>query len=212
MMIQKRNISKRSGILAEKATLGKINGGKTFLQKQYNLWNLRDALNTINIREKCYSNKFGEVLSFTCFYNFIKKHKQFVYQRDIPASSRLCEICENACLMGKALERLKDIKGHPTMAHDIVEKYCCNLSKSECTQGRYEDCQFDSVYNQFKDEGNSFGENIATSTDEENEESDVEKDFVMYQRWIREEGKIKKKTICKPKIESEVLWKKMLCL
>ena len=93
-----------------------------------------------------------------------------------------------------------------------MEKYCCNLSKSECTQGTYEDYQFDSVYNQFKDEGNSCDANSATYTDEENEESDVEKNFVTYQHWIQEEGKIKKKTISKPKIESEVLQKKMLCL
>ena len=50
--------------------------------------------------------------------------------------------------------------------------------------------QFDNVYSQLKDEGNSIGENSATSTDEENEESDVSEDFVTYQGWVRKEGKI----------------------
>ena len=74
---------------------------------------------------------------------------------NIPASSCLCEICENASLMGKALNRLKDIKGDPTMVHDIVEKYCCNLTQNECMQGTCEECRFDNIYSQCKDEGNS---------------------------------------------------------
>ena len=60
--------------------IGKIDGEKTFVQKRYLLWNLRDALNIINTGEKSYATEFGEALSFSCFYNFIKKHKQFVYQ------------------------------------------------------------------------------------------------------------------------------------
>ena len=161
--------------------------------------------------KKSYSNEFGEVLSFTCFYNFIKKHKQFVNQRDNPASSCLCEICENACLMGKALKNYtqqRTPRGHTTTEHNIVEKYCCDSPKDECVQGTHEDCQFDNIYSQFKDDGNSSGENNASSTDRENEESDVNKDFVTYQHWVREEGKIKKKTISKPKSEYKVLWKK----
>lgn len=71
--------------------------------------------------------------------------------------------------------------------------------------------QFKNVYGQFKDEGNSSEETSATSTDEENEESDVDEDFVAYQRWVQEKGKMKK-TIFKPKNEFEVLWKKTLCL
>ena len=190
--------------------IGMIDGEKTFVQKWCLLWNLRDALNIINTGEKSYATEFGEALSFSCFYNFIKKHKQFVYQRDIPASSCLCEICENASLMGKALNRLKDIKGYPTMVHDIVEKYCCNSAQDECMQGTCEECRFDNIYNQFKDEGNSSEENSLASSDEENEESDVDEDFVTYQLWVREEGKIKKKTISKPKNELEVIWKEKI--
>ena len=114
--------------------------------------------------------------------------------------------------MGKALTRLNDTKGHPTMVHEIVENYCCDSSKDECIQSTCEACQFNNVYSQFKDEGNSSGENSATFTDEESEESDIDEDFVTYQRWVREEGKINKKSFSKPKNKFEVLWKKMLCL
>ena len=71
---------------------------------------------------------------------------------NIPASSCLCEICENASLMGKALNRLKDIKGYPTIVYNIVEKYCFNSAQDECMQGTCEECRFDNIYNQFKDE------------------------------------------------------------
>ena len=71
---------------------------------------------------------------------------------NIPASSCLCEICENASLMGKALNRLKE-------------------------------------------------------KDKENQKSDVDKDFVTYQLWVQEEGKIEKKTISNIKNEFEVIWK-----
>ena len=75
--------------------------------------------------------------------------------------------------------------------------------------------QFDNVYSQFKDEENSSEENSATFTNEENEESTANEDFVTHLCWVREERKIKKKTISKLKNEFEVLevlWKKMLCL
>ena len=114
----------------------------------------------------------------------------------------LCEVCENASLIGKALNRLKDIKGQPTMIHDIVEKCCCNSAQDEYIQGTCEECRFDNIYNQFKDEGKSSEESSLASCDKENEEKYVDEDFVTYQLWVREEGRIKKKTISKPKNES----------
>ena len=100
-----------------------------------------------------------------------------------------------SCLMGKALKRLKNNKGHSAMVHSTLEKNCCDSSKDECIQNTCGYYQFDNVYSWFKNEGNSSGENSATSTD-----------FVTYQRWVREEGKIKKQTISKPKSEFEVAW------
>ena len=179
--------------------IGKIDGEKTFLQKRYLFWNLRDTLSIFSTGGKSYAIKFGEALSFSCFYNFIKKYRQFVYQRDIPASSYLYEICEKASVMGKALNRLKDIKGHLTMVPDILQKYCCNSAQDECMQGTCEECLFGNIYNQFKDEENSSEENSLAFSDEENEESYVNEDFVMYQLWVQGEEKIKKKMISKPK-------------
>ena len=54
----------------------------------------------------------------------MKRHKKFVYQRDIPETSCLYEVCENAAMMTKALRKEKS--GHPTNAHYIVGKYSCD--------------------------------------------------------------------------------------
>ena len=60
--------------------------------------------------------------------------------------------------MRKSLKILKDTKGHPTMVNDIIETNFCDSSKDGCIQDTCEDCQFDNIYSQFKDEGNSSGE------------------------------------------------------
>ena len=72
--------------------------------------------------------------------------------------------------MGKALNRLKGIKGHPTMVHGIVEKYFCNSAQDECMQGTCEKCRFDNMYSKFKGEENSSEENSLASSDDENKE------------------------------------------
>ena len=64
----------------ENVYIGKIDGKKTFLQKRYLFWNLRDTLSIFSTEGKSYAIKFGEALSFSCFYDFIKKHRQFDYQ------------------------------------------------------------------------------------------------------------------------------------
>ena len=77
---------------------------KKHLYRNVTSFGTSDLPKMLLILEKVYSNDFGDVLSFTCFYNFINKHKQFVYQTDVPASLCFCEICENVCLMGEALK------------------------------------------------------------------------------------------------------------
>ena len=87
--------------------IGKTDGERCYVQKRYLLWNLRDALEILNDQKVSFKEKFGETLTFRKFYQFIKKKKQFIFQRDIPDTSCLCEICENATLMAKAIPKEK---------------------------------------------------------------------------------------------------------
>ena len=107
---------------------GKINGEKVCEQKKYLLWSLRDACEAIN--GLGFENKLGEPLSFSKFYRFISSKKEIVLQKDIPDTSCLCEVCENASLMARAVTKVKH--GHPMHPHDIVERYTCEKNYIRC--------------------------------------------------------------------------------
>ena len=57
-----------------------------------------------------------------------------MYNRDIPQSSCLCEVCDNACLLAKVINNSKnvDLLSNP---HDLVEKYACNSDSKHCMYG-----------------------------------------------------------------------------
>ena len=54
----------------------------------------------------------------------------FIFNRDIPHSNCLCEICENVVYLSKALAQ--DGKDLPSNSYDLVEKFSCDSSKREC--------------------------------------------------------------------------------
>ena len=52
-------------------------------------------------------------------YEFIKEHPEFVNNKDITQSSCLCEICDDAVYIAKAMVNVyKDV---PINLHDLVE-------------------------------------------------------------------------------------------
>ena len=67
--------------------IGKVDGEQKHLPRQYLLWTLKDLLDIINGSELHSSNflsTFSEKLSFSQLYDFIKSHKQFVYNKNLP--------------------------------------------------------------------------------------------------------------------------------
>ena len=71
----------------DNAYIGKVDGERKYLPRQYLLWTLKDLLDIINGSELHSSNfvsTFSEKLSFSQLYDFIKSHKQFVYNKNIP--------------------------------------------------------------------------------------------------------------------------------
>ena len=84
--------------------------------------------------------------SFIIFYRFIKRNKQFVYQRDIPDTACLSEVCENAELMAKSFRTQKF--GHPTNPQGIAEKFSCNSNLNKMHKnhlGKLSACQNHSI-------------------------------------------------------------------
>ena len=88
--------------------IGKTSGSRVYEQKRYLLWPIRDILEILNgnnlSEESTFVSIFDTELSFLLFYRFLKMHKQYIYNSKIPHNSWLCEICENASLLGKRLD------------------------------------------------------------------------------------------------------------
>ena len=72
-----------------------------------------------------FSNAFGRPLKFALLY-VLKLHK-YVFNRDIPQWSYLCELCENVTLLATGINKvLKDKL--PMSSHDIMKKFSCSSS------------------------------------------------------------------------------------
>ena len=85
--------------------LGRTGREKMFESKRYNLKDLHKIANgnpyLIQVSESMYfQDEFSERLQFNQLYNFIKKNKMYVFNKNIPHNSCLCETCENATLLG----------------------------------------------------------------------------------------------------------------
>ena len=131
---------------ADNVYVGKREGKRQYIQKRYLLWKLRDLFDIINgsdllnsdddadVCNDSFPSAFNKELSFSLMYSFLKKCKQYVFNKHIPHHTCLCEICENASLLAKGLN--KSIKaGLPTNAHEIVEANSCDSASSMCMLG-----------------------------------------------------------------------------
>ena len=123
--------------------IGKKDGKSQYVQKRYLLWKLHDLFEIINgpgveIKDTPVDNTFvkvfGKELPFSVMYSFFKRYKQYVFNKHIPQSTCLCEICENVSLLAKGLNKCVNA-GLPTNAHDIVGSYSCDSSSSLCMLG-----------------------------------------------------------------------------
>ena len=125
---------------ADNVYIGKVEGERKYMPRQYLLWTLRDLLEIINgthelVLQSCsnFVSSFSEKLTFSQLYDFIKTHKQFIYNKNIPHASCLCDTCKNAVLLAKGLNRKKNISCKVSETpHDIVEDYSCSSDEKDC--------------------------------------------------------------------------------
>ena len=86
--------------------IGKENRERIYKQRLYLLWNLRDIIDIANRTRKIETaNSFiqtnNKSLTFLQLYNFLKAHKEFSYNKNIPHGPCLCDICESCVLLAK---------------------------------------------------------------------------------------------------------------
>ena len=107
------------------------------------MWPLKDCLEILNGNSlgegDSFVKAFEKKLPFSLFYKFLKKNKQYIYNKAIPQYSCLCETCENTCLMARGLSTTCKTKKIPTSVHELVEEYSCSEAES-CMHGNCDDC------------------------------------------------------------------------
>ena len=65
-------------------------------------------------------------------------HKEVAYSSDIPHSSCLCEVCENALLLVKGINSSDINKSSDillSIAHSLVETQACDSTSKDCMHG-----------------------------------------------------------------------------
>ena len=145
--------------------------------RYYLMWTLNDLLNIANgssliKNESSFEFSFGKKIKFHQLYEYIKSNREYVYKRDIPQLSCLCEIRENVCFVAKALnKKIKSCNMVPTDPHSLAEKYTCDYSSRTCMFSENECCYF---------------------TDVTMEKFPDDCDDVEYYEWAKVDGKVKK--------------------
>jgi len=115
------------------------------------LWTLNDLLDiangcSANINgefDDNFVNGFDHKLSFRQLYDFIKQNKEYVFNKNIPHATCLCEICENAVFFMKGINNQlkKYFPNLPTNPHDSVERFSCDSASEDCMNSKCLECQ-----------------------------------------------------------------------
>ena len=135
----------------DKVYIDKTDGERQYLPLQYLLCSLKDLHDILNGTSASigqappnFQTTFSEKLTFSQLYDFIKNHKQYIHNKNIPHTSCLCGTCKNSVLLAKGINTCKKVpNGLPGTPHDIVERYNCSDQRacmfnecSECEDGK----------------------------------------------------------------------------
>ena len=108
-------------------------------------------------------------------HRYIKAHKQFVFNRDIPQGPCLFEVCENACLLSKKLNK-RFCLSLPSDPHNLMEKNVCDSSSASCIMGECSGCTQKSFLT------SKLAEN-ETLHNSESKDSEGDSQVVEYYKW-----------------------------
>ena len=179
--------------------IGRINGESQYMQKKYLLWPLREIVSIANSQERVdesFESKFDKILTFSQLYNFLKGHKEYVYNINIPHASCLCEICENSSLVAKGLNKLRrKLKTRlPTNPHNLVETFGCDSNESACMLEKCSSCQSSKIIDQLIS-GDEDVDEDSSEPDSPVCDAEPEGGNVAFYRWQTVDKKITKSKI-----------------
>ena len=124
--------------------VGKIDGERRYKQLLCLLWNLHDLPDIINGTEKVdvtdtFYQNFKNLLTFSQLYDFVKYHKEYCYNQNIPHGSCLYEVFENCVLLVKGLNTRLPCP-LSTNPYELMERFSCNLKQMDCVMDRCPTC------------------------------------------------------------------------
>ena len=158
----------------------KLDGQKMFRQKKYLLWTLNDLLDIVNgcsvstNENNTFVTGFNRKLSFRQLNEFIKSNKQYIYNKNIPHATCLCEICENAVYFMKELNNWLPNRSEMSInPDDIAERFSCDSSFDVCMYSNCDEC------------GSHQGDEIIR-------EGQFDGDGVVYYEWKNINGRVQK--------------------
>ena len=67
-------------------------------------------------------------MKFTLLYDVLKSQKEYVFNRDIPQWSCLCELCEDVTFLATGVNRILKYK-LPLPLHDMAETFSCSSTR-----------------------------------------------------------------------------------
>ena len=113
---------------------------ETLIQAKTLLGIIKASKVITNKQNASFPETFQHDLSFRQLYEFLKGHKELAWNDQIPQSSCLCELCENAVLLAKSINSSLKSKILATNIHDLVETNSCDSSQNVCMVGQSELC------------------------------------------------------------------------
>ena len=132
------------------------------------------------------NKRFGKELTFRQFYDLLKRHKQYIFNRKIPQWSCLCEICENAIFLVSGINKKLFPESHmPETIHELIATFTCD-DHEDCMTGKCEKCSFTTItLDNFNTD--TATDNNSTSVDTTDEESCDEgtMNYICYYEWAR---------------------------
>ena len=148
-----------------------------------------------------FQGEFSERLQFNQLYDFIKKNKMYVFNKDISHNSCVCETCKNATLLGRGIN-LSCQKKVPTNAHELVETYACDSNDADCMTGECDTCLAADLITD---------DLCGEEKDSEGNDTDDENKLVSFRMWAKEDGAPRKISVSMEVDDVKKLYKASRC-
>lgn len=128
-------------------------------------------------------------------YSFLKSRKQFIWNKNIPEISCLCEVCENICLFARGIN--KNLKlSLPVDPHTLVEENSCDSTNVSCMTGACESSKEPPNWSAFEEENSLSSSDSACDSEEE----------ISFFKWVKIDKKVTKAQMTVSKAEAWEEW------